>query len=54
MLLRCLPWIFGALLVTPLRAQEENRTDERPEIETMLEALAEKIRKSNRGDPHER
>lgn len=54
MLLRCLPWIFGALLVTPLRAQEEHRTDERPEIETMLEALAEKIRKSNRGNPHER
>ncbi len=54
MLLRCLPWILGALLVTPLQAQEKERPDQRPEIETMLEALAKKVSKSNREDPLEK
>lgn len=54
MLLRCLPWILCALLATPLRAQQANRLDKRPEIETTLKNLAEKVRKSDRGDPIEK
>ena len=54
MLLKCLPWILGTLLVAPLQAQEQEQPDERPAIETLLETLARAVRKSNREDPTER
>jgi hypothetical protein len=45
--------LLGLLLVPPVQADDDDRPDDRPEIETLLEDLGNRVKRSGRDDPRD-